>query len=331
MSTVPAHPELHDSAGIVVIGRDLGDRLGRCLCSVRASGVAVVYVDSASSDGSADRARAAGVRVVALDASAPLSASRGRNEGVRDLRSAHPDVRFVQFVDGDCELDREWLGRAVAAMHANPKLGVVCGHLREKHADRSVVARMLDVDWRGPVGEIAACGGIFLCRLDAFDRAGEFAAGLVTGEEAHLCARIRGAGFLVVRLDAPMCTHDADMHRFGAWWGRTVRVGRTYAADAKARTGASGESAGRRTHSALAWGIGAPVFTLACALGGLWWRPLWIACVLVIAMHVAFAARVALRMRARGLPARDAAWYGVFTLLAKYAHAVGCVRFWARS
>ncbi len=317
--------------GIVVIGRDLGPRLLRCLDSVRGLGSPVVYVDSASSDASPARARETGVQVVELDPSVPLSASRGRNEGVRVLRGTHPELQFVQFVDGDCELDPAWLGHAVAAMKADANLGVVCGHLREKHAERSAVARVLDVDWRGPVGDIEACGGIFLCRLGAFAQAGGFSPGVVTGEEADLCARVRRAGFRVVRLDAPMGTHDADMHRLSQWWGRTVRVGRTYAQAAKRADDETSRGAARRVRSALLWGAAAPVLMSVCFVGGFWWRPMWLGLAAAVTLHAVFLARVGIRMRGRGLASRDAAWYAIFTLLAKYAHAAGCARFWAQA
>ena len=317
--------------GIVVIGRDLGPRLLRCLDSVRGLGCPVVYVDSASSDASPARARETGVQVVELDPSLPLSASRGRNEGVRVLRGTHPELQFVQFVDGDCELDPAWLGHAVAAMKADANVGVVCGHLREKHADRSAVARVLDIDWSGPVGAIEACGGIFLCRLSAFAQAGEFAPGIVTGEEADLCARVRRAGFGVVRLDVPMGTHDAEMHRLGQWWQRTARVGRTYAQAAGRAGDGDSRAAARRVRSALMWGIAAPGIMLACLFAGFWWRPLWLVLAAAVALHAVFLARVGLRMRRRGLAPRDAVCYAFFTLLAKYAHATGCARFWARA
>ena len=65
----------------VVIGRNEGERLELSLLSVRAAGLPLVYVDSGSSDGSSDVARAIGVAVVELDPSAPFSAGRGRKIG----------------------------------------------------------------------------------------------------------------------------------------------------------------------------------------------------------------------------------------------------------
>ena len=82
--------------GVVIIGRNEGDRLVRCIASVRKLDVPVVYVDSASTDGSAERARAAGVDVIQVDLSRPFTAGRARNEGFSRLLTLHPDVQFVQ-------------------------------------------------------------------------------------------------------------------------------------------------------------------------------------------------------------------------------------------
>src|SRR5690606_14378807 len=94
----PAVP-LHD-VGAVVIGRNEGQRLRRCLESLPTALPCVVYADSGSSDGSPVLARALGARVVALT-EGPFTASRGRAAGLEDLLARRPLVEFVQFVDGD--------------------------------------------------------------------------------------------------------------------------------------------------------------------------------------------------------------------------------------
>ena len=90
--------------GIVAIGRNEGERLRLCLESVVGRGHTIVYVDSGSSDGSVGLARSKGVEVVELDLALPFTAARGRNEGFARLEAINPGVRFVQFVDGDCEM-----------------------------------------------------------------------------------------------------------------------------------------------------------------------------------------------------------------------------------
>ncbi|HWB55094.1 MAG TPA: glycosyltransferase, partial [Tepidisphaeraceae bacterium] len=58
--------------GIVAIGRNEGERLKRCLRSAVRPGIAVVYVDSGSTDGSVTAAKELGAHVVELDLSKPF-------------------------------------------------------------------------------------------------------------------------------------------------------------------------------------------------------------------------------------------------------------------
>ena len=57
----------------------------------------VVYVDSGSTDGSVQAARAAGAEVVALDMALPFTAARARNAGLAVLADNPPE--FVQLVE----------------------------------------------------------------------------------------------------------------------------------------------------------------------------------------------------------------------------------------
>ena len=57
-----------------------------------------------------------GAEVVELDMSRPFTMARGRNAGFARLEEIDPDVRFVQFVDGDCEVVTGWLDRACTAL-----------------------------------------------------------------------------------------------------------------------------------------------------------------------------------------------------------------------
>ena len=67
-----------EGMGVVIIGRNEGERLVRCLRSVAAVGPRVVYVDSGSTDDSVANARAAGAEVVALDMRRPFTAALAR-------------------------------------------------------------------------------------------------------------------------------------------------------------------------------------------------------------------------------------------------------------
>jgi len=215
--------------GIVVIGRNEGERLVRCLHSLRGAEGGVVYVDSGSTDGSPERARGLGIGVVELDATCPNTAARGRNAGFDALAREHPQLAWVQFVDGDCELVPGWLDAGMQHLAANPDVAVACGRRRERHPEASPWNRLADVEWDTPPGDTDACGGDALIRALAFREVGGYDASLIAGEEPELCWRLRRAGWRIVRLGREMTRHDAALERVSQWWRRRVRGGHAYA------------------------------------------------------------------------------------------------------
>src|SRR3954469_12557148 len=100
----------------VVIGRNEGARLEACLHSVRRDLNVIVYVDSGSTDGSVELARGLGADGVELSKERPFTAGGGRNSGFARFREAPPQAEFVQFIDGDCELQPGWIETAEAAL-----------------------------------------------------------------------------------------------------------------------------------------------------------------------------------------------------------------------
>jgi GT2 family glycosyltransferase len=215
--------------GVVVIGRNEGERLLRCLASVSRGADAVVYVDSGSLDGSAARARGAGALVVELDSGRPFTAARARNAGFARLEYELPELMWVQFIDGDCELEADWLEAAIRHLTERPDVAVVCGRRRERAPEVSIYNRLIDIEWDRPAGEVDACGGDALVRATSFRGVGGYDASLVAGEDPELCLRIRRAGGRIERLDRDMTRHDAALLRFGQWWRRQVRSGHAYA------------------------------------------------------------------------------------------------------
>jgi len=211
--------------GIIAIGRNEGERLRRCLASVVGRGWPVIYVDSASTDGSPAMARDLGAEVVDLDMSIPFSAARARNEGMARLLAVAPDVRYVQMVDGDCEVVEGWIEQARSELDATAKAAVVCGRRRERYPEASIYNRIADIEWNTPIGEAKSCGGDAMFRVSAFQEAGGYDNSVVAGEEPELCQRLRERGWKVFRIDAEMTIHDSAMLRFAQWWKRSVRSG----------------------------------------------------------------------------------------------------------
>ena len=256
------------SVGLIAIGRNEGQRLRRCLVSAQQQVRHVVYVDSGSSDGSVEFALSLGVEVVALDMSQPFTAARARNAGFARLSALAPELEFVQFVDGDCELVAGWIDRAVAHARAHPKAGVVCGRRRERFPEASVYNRLCDLEWDSPLGIARSCGGDALIRAAALREVDGYAPELIAGEEPDLCRRLRRKGWEIWRIDGEMTLHDADMRHFSQWWKRNVRAGHAYA-EAWYRERRFGEGTARRqVLSNLVWSL--PIAWPAWP--ALWWR-----------------------------------------------------------
>src|SRR3982751_2376145 len=106
--------------GAVVIGRNEGSRLADCLQSVLAQTRLVVYADSGSTDGSCAVAKELGVPVISLSPDRPFNAARGRNEGARKLLTLYPGCEAIQFVDGDCILQMDWIKHGSADLARRP-------------------------------------------------------------------------------------------------------------------------------------------------------------------------------------------------------------------
>lgn len=326
--------------GLVVIGRNEGERLRRCLTSVTAPGRPVIYVDSGSSDGSTDLARSMGATVVDLDMSRPFSASRGRNAGLARLLELAPNTTYVQFVDGDCEVSSSWLPIAVAALEAEPTTAAVCGRLRERHPDASLYNRLCDIEWDAPPGIVRSCGGNAMYRIAPLRAVGGFNDDVVAGEEPELCYRLRQAGHTIRRLPDDMALHDADMHTFGQWWRRAARGGWAMAHGAALHGRGPERFNVRRIRSVLFWAVGIPLATILwpifCATvvraltPSLFWVFAAASGLVIPLLYTELYAAVAFRQWKRRpdlIMPHAVAW---FTILAKFAELTGLLRFWLR-
>lgn len=311
---------------IVAIGRNEGERLERCLRAALATGSTVVYVDSGSSDGSAALARAAGCSVVELDPSQPFTAARARNEGFAQATAEAPQSEFVQFIDGDCELDPGWLERAAAALDARSDVALVRGHLREVNPRASVYNRLCDLEWEQAPGEIRACGGIFLARAEAFRAAGGFRPDVIAAEDDEFCVRVRRLGYKLLMLEAPMARHDAALMSFGQWWQRARRAGHAYAQVAALHGASEERYFAPERRRIYVWALALPAAALALA-------PLTdgLSMVMLFAAYAAQLVHIARGCRRRGWPADSAFLYACFAVVSRFPGLQGMLQYhWRR-
>lgn len=326
MTSEPEQPKTAAAAGprqvgMVVIGRNEGARLVRCLqsCVREGEGGPMVYVDSGSSDGSPAAARALGAQVVALDMAMPFTAARARNEGFSALVRLHPGIERVQFLDGDCELVPGWLAAAGSFLDDHPEVAAACGRRVERFPEASVYNRLCDIEWNTPIGQAKAFGGDVLIRARALTAVQGYREDLIAGEEPELCVRLRAAGWSIWRLAQDMTWHDAAMTRWVQWWRRNMRSGHAFAEGAWLHGAPPERHFVAETRRALLWGAALPLVLLVVSIA-------WPALAWLWLVYPLQWVRVALRLTEQGRPLP---WtQSAFFLQGRFAEAVGALRFW---
>lgn len=310
-------PDRSTRIGVVIIGRNEGQRLIDCIRSVDKAAARVVYVDSGSTDGSLDAAAALGAETVSLDMSIPFTAARARNAGYRRLlEMGSPD--YVQFVDGDCEIVDGWIEKAAAFLDENTAVAAACGRRREKFPERTIYNRLCDREWDTPVGEALACGGDVLMRASALDEVGGYRDALIAGEEPELCVRLRAADWRIYRLDAEMTGHDIAMTSLGQWLKRARRAGHAFAEVSHLHKGKPENIWARETLRALGWSAIAP----AALLAGPIIHPIGFALIFAYPLQIA---RMAIRERPQNI---DSWLYAGLIMLQKPWEAAGVTQYW---
>jgi GT2 family glycosyltransferase len=313
------------AVGVVVIGRNEGERLKRCLDSLQGRGWPVVYVDSGSTDGSLALARNMNCEALALDPARPFSAARARNEGVSWMSRQRPELEYLQLLDGDTELLDGWVDEGLRALESRPDACAVVGRLKERHPEQSVYNRICDLEWKLPLGEVHMFGGIAMMRVKAFVEAGGFDASLIAGEEPEFAQRLRRSGWKILSLDKDMALHDAGLTRFGQWWKRALRSGHAYAQVCWMGSGLRGRFGLRACARVWFWIVVFPI------LAGLSYRVHPLAPLAAAALYPLQMLRIAFGLGRRGAPAGTALAYGMLWLPSQGAQWLGQLKFlWMR-
>jgi len=309
--------------GLVVIGRNEGARLARCLASVR--GISHrVYVDSGSTDGSVALAKSEGVVVVELAVPPEFTAARARNAGLTRLLEDEPDLEFVQMVDGDCEIQPGWIAAAIARLQADPSLALVFGRRRERHPDRSLYNALCDDEWNVPVGVASGVGGDALFRVAALRAVNFYDPKIIAAEDTELGMRLRKAGWVLHRIDVEMTLHDAAITRFVQWWKRTRRSGHGYGEIAFLHPDPQDSNWPRTVRGIVMWGAILPGVALIAIIVAVVLDPRWgIAALVIFGLTLLNSLRLTLRQRRRGLSPWIACGSGLLLMAGKIPQFFG--------
>jgi GT2 family glycosyltransferase len=305
--------------GAVIIGRNEGERLVRCLASFKGMGN-LVYVDSGSTDNSVAEAKKLGADIVSLDMTKPFTAARARNEGFAKLLELNPALKYVQFVDGDCEVREGWLEKALLFLKAEPNFAVACGRRRERYPDQTIYNKLCDMEWDTPIGEAIACGGDALIRVAALNDVEGYRESLIAGEEPEMCFRMRQLGWKIMRLDHEMTWHDAAMTSCSQWWKRHKRAGHAYAESYFLHGSSDEKFRQREARRIIFWSL-LLVFVITLSFVSAWF-------LLLSSVYLIQIFRLTIKETKLGLPLKDSFSLGTSNVLSKFPQMFGLIVFY---
>lgn len=191
----------HRQVSVIVPVWNNPEQLTRCIAALQAQDYPeeryeIVVVDNGSTDDTAARARATGVRV--LEERKPGSYA-ARNHAIRETSSD-----FLAFTDSDCIPDRAWLSTAMARAGREANVGVIAGRIDlfdESGADASSWAQSYEAIVAFPQAQAASgtCATAnWLSPRAVIVGAGGFDETVKSGGDHHMGIRIRDGGYRLV-------------------------------------------------------------------------------------------------------------------------------------
>lgn len=164
----------------------------------------VILADSGSRDRTVEIASCYPVRIVQIEAPARPSCGIGPQLGFQYARNA-----FVCLIDGDMDLDPQFLPNALAYLDAHPKAAGVTGHVEEMMLGNLEYTRRVQRNApENRTGAIDRMNGGGLYRKSAIEKVGYLTDRNLHGyEEFDLGIRLRHAGFELYRMDRRFVRH----------------------------------------------------------------------------------------------------------------------------
>lgn len=281
---------------VVIITRNEEAHIAACIESVLGASVRphdIVLVDSRSTDRTVDIARGYSVRIVELSWRPRCCAALGRCVGTHLTAGEH-----ILFLDGDSTIDSAWIGTALRVLAAHPDVAAVGGREDQiYYRDGAVIGEKADYFGTGAdVQRVKQLGGNGLYRRAALDEVGSFNPYVRSFEEAELGARLRQAGWSLLRIPDLMAHHHTQKPDALAEYWRRLRsnllTGQGQVLRLSLRQGLFWEHATQlnRVLLFLAWAAFG-LFTLIAGLLGSTTAPPTIWLVMSMVLVVAFAIR----------------------------------------
>lgn len=200
---------------IVIIGRNEERGIAKCVEAAQAAASEIdaaemIFVDSHSTDRTAEIVSGYGIKVLALSPGLRLSPSAGRYAGTQAAIG-----EYILFLDADTLIYQGFLQSAISHIESDPRLAGVNGQIDDLDESGQPVFELderfpepADVKWlRGP-----AC----FYRREALLEVGSFDPELAMEEEAELGLRLIKKGWRLSVIPHPMACHTRAFHGVSA-------------------------------------------------------------------------------------------------------------------
>ena len=188
---------IHDLT-FVVIGKNEASNLPRCFSSIKKISQNIVYVDSDSSDNSIEIAKKLDIKVILKVKSSYGTPALSRSVGAKKV-----NTKYIQFVDGDMELDTNWPTKAIKRLESNSNIVAVHGYKKVFTHNTDDFFILSDKnDW-----EADYLQGAFLINKDSYIKAGGLDGRFYGEEERDLYIRIKALGYEVWYIHELMASH----------------------------------------------------------------------------------------------------------------------------
>jgi len=196
---------------VVIVTRNEEENIESCINSVLEAikdikNVEILLVDSASTDNTIEIAKKYPVKIIQLKPSWPLSSHAGRYIG-----SLHARGHYIQFIDGDMTLDKNWFINSIPILKKHAHIAGVVGIPTQEPYDNYLAKQFTNFfkKWSNNTkeGEIDTFGGAILFKRDALMESGSWNPYMVVEGEAELAIRVVNTGYNFYALLQPMTHH----------------------------------------------------------------------------------------------------------------------------
>ena len=208
---------------VVIISRNEERNIARCIESVlkATEGIEsheIVLVDSASTDRTVEIAKKYPIRILQLKHKSQFSPAAGRFIGFMHSRG-----KYLQFLDGDMVLDKNWFKNAVPVLENDEQVAGVVGILTQEFYNTYYNKKMRKWVESLKTGEIKCFDGANLCKRSVLLKIGSYNPYLKGHEETELSLRITKSGYKILRLPYPMSHHLGGNEKFAVFFIKKLR------------------------------------------------------------------------------------------------------------